>query len=280
MLFLDRAHLLCHNEIKEKDPKSERKEKMKSPTQFFVISISIVFTAALALSVALICMAYFQPDDSPATDSDIQTSTLSDTKKNTDSSLPTETDSSMTEPPEESSCIEKPPFPGSTLLFTSNGNGTCTVAGMGNCTDSCLSIPPYSPAGEKVTAIASQAFYNCDTLTAVQIPATVTKIGNLAFSGCKNLMQISVDTKNAFYCDRDGILYTFDNRTLLFYPPMRPGATLTLRECTETIAEMAFYQCNYLKTVYYAGSAEQWEKITVGNRNYSLIAASKVFGKE
>ena len=37
------------------------------------------------------------------------------------------------------------------LKFTSNGDGTCSVSGIGTCTDTEIVIPPVSPMGDAVT---------------------------------------------------------------------------------------------------------------------------------
>ena len=174
--------------------------------------------------------------------------------------------------------MEEVKTPSNTLAFASAGDGTCTLVGIGSCTDSCVVIPSYSPAGDRVTTIAARAFYGQKQINAIQIPASVEHIGVLAFANCPNLVYISVSDQNEDYCDIDGILYTSDGRELLLYPPMRAGASVTISLVTTEIAEMAFYNCAYLTHVYYTGTPEMWERITIGAKNYSLIAASKTFG--
>ena len=39
------------------------------------------------------------------------------------------------------------------LEFTSNGDGTCYVSGLGTCAETNINIPPVSPDGNKVTGI-------------------------------------------------------------------------------------------------------------------------------
>ena len=46
------------------------------------------------------------------------------------------------------------------LKFTSNGDGTCYVSGIGSCTDTVVNIPPTSPEGDTVTSIGVNAFNN------------------------------------------------------------------------------------------------------------------------
>ena len=69
------------------------------------------------------------------------------------------------------------------LKFTSNGDGTCTLAGIGSCTDTSLVIPTTSPAGDKVTSIASEAFKDVAQIKTVIIPESVTSAGADAFKG-------------------------------------------------------------------------------------------------
>ena len=174
---------------------------------------------------------------------------------------------------------EKPaPTPALLLEFTSNGNGTCTLSSVGYCTDASISIPAYSPEGDRVTSIAPRAFYGCPTVTAVYIPETVAFIGNLAFADCKSLSFISVSPQNLAYRAVDGVLYSADLSVLILYPPKRTGISYLLHRETTAIREMAFYDCTYLQEIRYTGSAAQWEQISVGSKNYALLGLSKQFG--
>ena len=76
------------------------------------------------------------------------------------------------------------------LEFTSNGDETCYVSGIGTCTDSVINIPPVSPEGWTVTGIGYQAFRARSNLTSITIPDSVTSIGNFAFDGCYKLVEL------------------------------------------------------------------------------------------
>ncbi len=239
-------------------------------TQTYLIILAIVFAIALALTIAMISLSYMRVESEdtrpPVTD------TARPLPQSTTLWLPEVTTPEVTTAPEEIT------MPSNSLSFASAGDGTCTVVGIGSCTDACVVIPAYSPAGDKVTTVAARALYGQKQINAIQIPATVEHIGALAFANCPNLVYISVSDQNEEYCDIDGILYTSDGRELLLYPPMRAGASVTISLVTTEIAEMAFYNCAYLSHVYYTGTPEQWERISIGGKNYSLIAAAKTFG--
>ena len=240
-------------------------------TQTLLMILAIVFAVALALTIAMISLFYTK----------VESEDIRDREEHTTWTLPEATATIpilLETTPEETTAVEEVTMPSNTLSFASAGDGTCTLVGIGSCTDSCVVIPTYSPAGDRVTTIAARALYGQKRINAIQIPPTVEYIGALAFANCPNLVYISVSDQNEDYCDIDGILYTSDGRELLLYPPMRAGASVTVSLVTTEIAEMAFYNCAYLTHVYYTGSPEAWERITVGAKNYSLIAASKTFG--
>ena len=78
------------------------------------------------------------------------------------------------------------------LVYTSNGDGTCYVSGIGTCTDINISILDISPEREWVTSIGSRAFSGSDLLTSVTIPDSVTSIGSSAFRVCDSLTSVTI----------------------------------------------------------------------------------------
>ena len=78
------------------------------------------------------------------------------------------------------------------LEFTSNGDGTCVVSGLGSCRDLGISIPATSPEGDTVTAIDGNAFHNCKAIKGFIIPNGVKTIETNAFYGCESLESISI----------------------------------------------------------------------------------------
>ena len=77
------------------------------------------------------------------------------------------------------------------LEFVSNGDGTCSVSGIGTCTDTDIKIPSVYN-GERVTSIGRVAFKGCSSLTSITIPDGVKSIGKFAFKGCTGLKNITM----------------------------------------------------------------------------------------
>ncbi len=125
---------------------------------------------------------------------------------------------------------------------------------------------------EGVTSIGDEAFRECSGLTSISLPSSLTSIGELAFDGCSlksitiprnvssiasnaflwcsSLESIKVDSRNPYYCDRDGVLYSRNTSTLVRFPcAKKVGAIYILPYAVTTIGDWAFQACsgiNYL----------------------------------
>lgn len=124
------------------------------------------------------------------------------------------------------------------LLYYEINDDKVTITGAEFEAES-LTIPE-SIEGHTVTAIADYAFNNRSFLKEIILPETITSIGLYAFA--------------------------FSSITSINIPA---GVT--------SIPEGAFSDCLYLKTVYYSGTSEQWDNITVGDLNDSFLNANVVF---
>lgn len=102
------------------------------------------------------------------------------------------------------------------------------------------------PAG--VTAIAANAFYDCDYLISVSVGAAVGSIGSNSFSLCSVLTQINVDPANTVYSSLNGVLFDFGKTILIQYPTGKSGA-YTIQPGVVTIANEAFSTCSGLTAV-------------------------------
>lgn len=121
------------------------------------------------------------------------------------------------------------------------------------------------------TKVPDYAFIYCNYLDRVELPATVTNIGQSAFAGCTSLSSIAINgnieriDENAFggcpvssFVIPDGVksveAWTFSG--------CRALSTLALPASLEEVSWTAFYNCPQLADIIYSGTKEQWKKIT------------------
>lgn len=153
------------------------------------------------------------------------------------------------------------------LIFESNGDGSCSVVGLGSFEGTELVIPAESPEGDTIIAISDGAFEGCDALVSIAIPATVKSIGTGAFVGCSSLESFSVSSSNTKYCAVGGVLFSKDKTTLICYPSQRVGKSYLISTNVRNIAAYAFDGVTYLKTILYEGSTNKFYSIDVGVGN-------------
>lgn len=95
------------------------------------------------------------------------------------------------------------------------------------------------------------------------IPSTVKSIKSFAFAGCENLT--SVTMHNGITAIERYTFYGCKNLIFIILP----------KEITN-ISNTAFYNCSTLKTVYYSGTKEEWDNISIYEGNEYLLNADLI----
>ena len=243
------------------------------------LAIALVAASALILTVIIITFtgASKRAEASTTEEADRQTEALPKPNGPADIGFSEESTEAFGETTEKitETEVETIPVPVYELAFTSNGDGTCYVSGLGTYRRNEVEIPTLSPSGDIVTAIGSYAFYNEDALVRISLPSTIRSIGEYAFLGCASLIEITVPSSNTAYKVDDGILYTRDGSTLVLCPAMRGKTTCSIGANVSVIASGAFANVQNLKTVYYSGSPENWTEINI-HANNELLSKIRV----
>ena len=148
-----------------------------------------------------------------------------------------------------------------------------------------------------VTSIGGLAFHNCTGLTSITIPDSVTSIGGWAFNGCTGLTSINVASGNNYYSSNNGVLFNKKKTALIRYPEGKSQTSYTIPNSVTSIGNYAFWGCSGLtsitipdsvtsiggvafdgctglKDVYYTGSKDEWEAISIGEYNDRLLNAT------
>ncbi len=80
-------------------------------------------------------------------------------------------------------------------------------------------------------------------LTSLTLPSTLEEVGRAPIGSAEKLEQILVSGKSKAVCDKDGVLFSADGKTLIRYPESR-GRFYTVPEGTERIDYEAFYDAD------------------------------------
>ncbi len=165
------------------------------------------------------------------------------------------------------------------LAFASNGDGTCTLVGRGECPDDYICVPAISPEGERVTHIGENVFHgyripgvylsdgieviekgafsNMEKLTTLRLPETLLSIGEGAVRNCPELKSITIPAgvkkipDNAFYdCTKIELVVLSDGLTEIGNYAFRNCHKLLradLPDSVRSIGTGAFEQCRALE---------------------------------
>lgn len=135
-----------------------------------------------------------------------------------------------------------------------------------------------------VTELGDDAFYGCGNLVNITIPDSVTSIGDSAFQDCENLTNVVIPESVTFI--GNSAFYNCDSLTSVVIPESvteidqntfsgcRSMKSVTIPGSMTRIDIAAFNNCDSIKDVYYVGSEEKWNQIDIGFHNDGLISAT------
>ncbi|NLL56014.1 MAG: leucine-rich repeat protein [Clostridiales bacterium] len=107
-----------------------------------------------------------------------------------------------------------------------------------------------------VTQIYQSAFSGNGYVAKVNIPQSVMEIGDNAFYNCNNLASVDVNSNNANYMTKDGILYNKDGDDLIHYPSNKKDAVFVVPDNVKRILPYAFKGCNNLISIVFSNQSK------------------------
>ncbi len=152
---------------------------------------------------------------------------------------------------------------------------------------------------DTATDIGALAFMGCRGMTELWLPHSVENIGKNFILKCSNLKKIKVGCRNLHYVTDHGVLYNIDKTKLVGCPAKsKSGAYVILPSVQEieagafsdcsalteiyiptgisSIGNQAFSGCVQLQDVYYAGTKEQWNQITVDEQGNESLTSARI----
>lgn len=162
---------------------------------------------------------------------------------------------------------------GNTDISCEINDGQASVTAVPNKSIVTEIVIPDEYEGVPVTGINKFAAVNLEYVTKITIGKNVKDISDWAFGNSKKITAFEVDEENPYICAVDGVLYTKDMKTLLFYPPARGVKTATdkngdevksasyiIPEGVEVIRSKAFYKCFELTDVSFPTTLKRIEE--------------------
>ena len=138
---------------------------------------------------------------------------------------------------------------------------------------------------DSVTYIEISAFDGCSSLTSITIPSGVSSIRESTFSDCSSLTKITIPDgvrsigegafRNCLSLETVKIGNGVTSIGLGAFTYCNSLTSITIPDSVMDINEYAFYPCNSLTDVYYTGTKDQWDTITIGENNTPLQNATK-----
>lgn len=159
-------------------------------------------------------------------------------------------------------------------------NNEAIIIGYTDTTTRTEITVPDEIEGYPVTKIADFGLFNAESLTKITIGKNVKEIGTWAMTNNQRLQEFCVDEANEYFTAVDGILFTKDMKTLLYYPnakgvefskygdPLRRDPekddfvklSYVIPDGVETIREKAFYKCWYIDEITIPDSVKRIEE--------------------
>lgn len=128
--------------------------------------------------------------------------------------------------------------------------------------------------GENITHIPAYLCYEMNNLSKIDIPASVTSVGEGAFAFCGRLTEINAATGSPLYTSIDGVLFNKEKTALIIYPAGKTAASYAVPNTVTRIEDNAFYGCTNLSSIEIPASVTEIGKGNSAIPMWSFAGAS------
>lgn len=149
----------------------------------------------------------------------------------------------------------------------------------------CVNLEGEISLPESLISVGLFAFNSCSKITKVNILGSATNV-TVAFLGCTNLQEYTVNAQNQHHSVIDGHLYNKEATALFSVAPKASTSTqfvipdtvkeivlcafancnfesIVIPKSVKNIGQMAFVDCDNLKNIYYTGTETEWGEISL-----------------
>ena len=165
-------------------------------------------------------------------------------------------------------------------------DGTYSVS-VGKATQMNNVSLPAAYKGKPVTAISEKGFDKCENLISITLPDTITSIGNYAFRRCYKLTSITMPDSvtsigsYAFESCSGLTSITIPNSVTSIgigaFSNCSSLTNITIPDSVTSIENSAFSYCDNLTSVYYKGSENEWNQMSIDDNNIPLTDATRYY---
>lgn len=126
--------------------------------------------------------------------------------------------------------------------------------------------------GVPVTAIDDFSLFNAESLETIKIGKNVKEIGPWSMTNNYHLKEFVVDEANPYFCSVDGVLFSKDMKTIIYFPPGKGingydgfgtatnFTTYEIPEGVETVGTKCFYKCYYIEEIKIPSTVKRIEE--------------------
>lgn len=159
-------------------------------------------------------------------------------------------------------------------------NNEITIVGYTDTTTQTQIVIPDEIDGIPVTAVADFGLFNAESLKKITIGKNIKTIGTWAMTNNQHLQEFEVAEGNEYFTAVDGILFTKDMKTIVYYPCAKGvefskygdplcrdpekddfvAISYTIPDTVETIRSKAFYKCYYIDEIVIPDSVKTIEE--------------------